>query len=305
MQSRPSSLYGVVFKVASVLVFTAMNVLIKELGPTYPTGEVVAFRSIFALVPLVPFLAWQGQLRSALRTDRPLGHVLRGGVGVVAMYLNFAGIARLPLADATAIFYAAPIFTVVLAAVILRETVRVYRWSAVAIGFGGVILTLLPHLGEGGTGDAQQAVGAMLSLSAAIVAAFAMIQVRRLTETEPTGSIVLYFSLVSAVIGLATLPLGWLMPSPREFVILVAIGGLGGIAQICLTQSYRLGDASLIAPFEYASILFAIFLGYVVFDEVPVPLVLTGAAIVIAAGVFVVLRERALGLRRLEEAEVT
>jgi drug/metabolite transporter (DMT)-like permease len=305
MPARHSPLTGVAFKVASVLVFTLMNALIKEIGPRYPTGEVVAFRSVFALIPLVPFLAWQGALRSALKTSRPLGHVLRGGVGVVAMYLNFAGIARLPLADATAIFYAAPIFTVVLAALILRERVRIYRWSAVAVGFLGVVLTLLPHLGEGGTNDAQQALGAALSLTAAIVAAFAMIQVRRLTETEPTGSIVLYFTLVSAGIGLATLPFGWLMPTSRELVILVAIGILGGIAQICLTQSYRLGDASLIAPFEYASILFALLIGYLAFGEVPVPLVLAGAAIVVAAGIFVVLRERRLGLRRHEEPEVT
>jgi drug/metabolite transporter (DMT)-like permease len=305
MPTRHSSLTGVAFKVASVLVFTMMNALIKEVGPTYPTGEVVAFRSIFALIPLVPFLAWQGALGSALKTARPLGHVLRGGVGVIAMYLNFAAIARLPLADATAIFYAAPIFTVVLAALILHERVRIYRWSAVAVGFVGVILTLLPHLGEGATNDAQQALGAVLSLTAAIVAAFAMIQVRRLTETEPTGSIVLYFTLVSAAIGLATLPFGWLIPTPRELAMLVSIGILGGIAQICLTQSYRLGDASLIAPFEYASILFALLIGYLAFGEVPVPLVLLGAAIVVAAGIFVVLRESKLGLRQHEEPEVT
>src|SRR3954454_9591354 len=141
MSPRPTSFHGILYKVASVLVFTVMNALIKELGPGYPTGEVVSFRSIFALIPLVPFLAFQGALRHALKTDRPLGHVLRGGIGVVAMYLNFAGIARLPLADATAIFYAAPIFTVVLAALILKERVRIYRWSAVILGFAGVLLT--------------------------------------------------------------------------------------------------------------------------------------------------------------------
>src|SRR5262245_55711758 len=130
MPSRPSSLYGIAFKVASVLVFTLMNALIKEIGTAYPTGEVVAFRSIFALIPLVAFLGYQGELRHALKTERPYGHILRGGVGVIAMYLNFAGIARLPLADATAIFYAAPIFTVVLAALILKERVRIYRWTA-------------------------------------------------------------------------------------------------------------------------------------------------------------------------------
>lgn len=296
-------LAGIAFKVVSVLLFSTMAALIKLIGPAYPTGEVVAFRSVFALVPLLVFLAWQGELRGALRTERPIGHVLRGGVGVIAMYLSFAGIARLPLADATAIYYAAPIFTVVLAVVLLKERVRAYRWSAVVLGFLGVVLTLIPHLGEDAPDGAQQTLGAMLTLGAAIVAAFAMIQVRRLTETEATGSIVLYFTLVSAAIGLMTLPLGWVLPTPREFAILTAIGVLGGIAQICLTRSYRLGDASLIAPFEYASMLFALALGYAAFGEVPEPLVLLGAGIVMAAGLFVILRERALGLARVEAAE--
>jgi drug/metabolite transporter (DMT)-like permease len=296
---------GIAFKVAAAFVFTMMGALIKAVGQSVPTGEVMTFRSVFALLPLVAFLWWRGALRSAFRTKRPLGHVLRGGVGVASMYLNFAGIARLPLADATAIFYAAPIFTVVLAAIVLKERVRVYRWSAVAIGFGGVVLTLLPHLGHGATGGPDQAVGAALSLGAALAAAFAMIQVRRLTETETTGSIVLYFSLVSALFGAMTLPFGSAMPDGRLFLMLASIGVLGGIAQIFLTQSYRLGDASLIAPFEYCSMMFALAIGYLVFGEVPAPAVLAGAIIVVASGIFVILRERRLGLRRPDEAEVS
>ena len=296
---------GVGFKIASALIFTVMGALIKEVGATYPTGQVVAFRSLFALIPLVIFLRWQGDLHSALKTDRLSGHILRGGIGVIAMFLNFAGIARLPLADATAIFYAAPIFTVALAALLLKEKVRLYRWTAVAIGFFGVVLTLLPHLGEGAAGQDTQTLGAMFALAAAAVSGFAMIQVRRLTETEPTGSIVLYFSLTSAFFGFLTLPFGWVWPTQAEYLILIGIGILGGMAQICMTQSFRLGDASLIAPFEYASILFALLIGYLAFGEVPVPLVLAGAAIVVGAGVFVVLRERKLGLRQHEEPEVT
>jgi drug/metabolite transporter (DMT)-like permease len=296
--SRHHPFAGIAFKVVSALVFTVMGALIKLVGQTFPTGEIVAFRSLFALVPLIAFLWWQNELRSALRTTRAGGHFVRAGIGALAMFLNFAGIARLPLADATAIFYAAPIFTVVLAALILKETVRIYRWSAVAVGFAGVLLTLMPHLGEAGAGGDEQTLGAIFSLLAAVVAAFAMIQVRRLTETEATGSIVLYFSLFSTLFGLLTLPFGWTWPSLREAVILVAIGIVGGIAQICLTQSYRLGDASLIAPFEYASMLFALVLGYLLFGDLPSPVVLVGAAIIMAAGIFVIMRERTLGLRR-------
>jgi drug/metabolite transporter (DMT)-like permease len=305
MPARPSSLVGILCKVASVLVFTVMGALIKSVGPGIPTGEVVAFRSFFALIPLVAFLAWRGELRTAFRTERPLGHVMRGGIGVIAMYLNFAGIARLPLADATAIFYAAPIFTVVLAVLVLKEAVHAFRWTAVGVGFIGVMLTLLPHLGEGAPQGGDQLLGALASLAAAIVAAFAMIQVRRLTETERTGSIVLYFSLLSGLFGLLTLAFGWVVPTAEEFWALVAIGVLGGIAQIFLTQSYRLGDASLIAPFEYTSMLFALAIGYLAFGEVPVPLVWAGAAIIVGAGLAVVLRERALGLRRSDDVDVT
>jgi drug/metabolite transporter (DMT)-like permease len=171
------------------------------------------------------------------------------------------------------------------------------------VGFCGVILTLLPHVGEGPR-EGQDMAGALFSLTAAMVAAFAMIQVRRLTETEKTGSIVLYFSIVSAGFGLLTLPFGWAMPDSIELAIMTAIGVLGGIAQICLTQSYRLGDASLIAPFEYSSMLFALAIGYFVFGDVPVPVVLAGATITMAAGIFVILRERALGLTRIEDPEV-
>ena len=303
MPSSASPLAGIAFKVISTLVFTVMGLCIKLVGQQFPTGEVVFFRSAFALLPLAIYLAVLGDLPGAFRTKRLSGHLVRGSVGVAAMSLNFAGIALLPLADATAIFYATPIFVVVYAAILLKERVRAYRWSAVIIGFCGVLLTLYPHVGQGGAGSGQ-ALGAMLTLGAAVIAAMAMIQVRRLTDTESTGSIVLYFTLSSTVFGLFSLPLGpligmpWVWPTGMELLILVTIGVLGGIAQIFLTQSYRLGDASLIAPFEYSSMLFALTLGYLVFGDVPQPLVLLGAAIVIGAGIFVILRERALGLKR-------
>lgn len=303
MPSPTTPLIGIALKITSALVFTVMGMLIKLVGDRFPTGEIVFFRSAFALIPLTIYLAWRHDLPGAFRTQRVSGHLLRSSIGVVAMSLNFAGIALLPLADATAIFYAAPIFVVVFAAVLLKERVRAYRWSAVIVGFCGVLLTLAPHLGHDAFGS-RTSVGALTTLAAAMCAAVAMIQVRRLTETESTGSIVLYFTLFSSLFGFSSLFLGpvigmpWVMPSWVDLLILTGIGILGGVAQILLTQSYRFGDASLIAPFEYSSMLFAIALGYLVFGDVPARLVLIGAVVIIGAGLFVIYRERQLGLKR-------
>ncbi|MFN8830015.1 MAG: DMT family transporter [Labrys sp. (in: a-proteobacteria)] len=303
MPSATSPLVGISLKITSALVFTVMGLLIKLVGERFPTGEIVFFRSAFALIPLSIYLAWRHDLRRAFRTSRLSGHLLRSSIGVLAMSLNFAGIALLPLADATAIFYAAPIFVVVFAAILLKERVRAYRWSAVIVGFIGVLLTLTPHL-SGEAFGSRTSIGALTTLAAATFAAVAMIQVRRLTETESTGSIVLYFTLFSTLFGFLSLFVGpligmpWALPSALDLLILCGIGILGGIAQILLTQSYRFGDASLIAPFEYSSMLFALGLGYFVFGDVPAPLVIVGAVIIIGAGLFVIYRERQLGLVR-------
>src|SRR5829696_8639649 len=144
--------------------------------------------------------------------------------------------------DAVAIGYASPLMVVVLAALILHEKVRAYRWSAVAIGFVGVLIMLMPHLSGGALAAGLAggpAVGAMFALLGAVCSAGATIQVRRLLATERTGAIVLYFSLMTTVLGLATIVLGWRVPTAGEFALLVVIGILGGIGQILLTQSYR------------------------------------------------------------------
>src|SRR5246500_1586890 len=131
---------GIALKVASVLLFAVMSSLIRGFGDTVPVGQVVFFRSAFAIVPVVIIYAARGELMAALRTEHPLGHLARGVISVFAMFLSFAALARLPLVDATAISFAAPLITVALAALILKERVRAYRWSAVVIGFVGVLV---------------------------------------------------------------------------------------------------------------------------------------------------------------------
>jgi drug/metabolite transporter (DMT)-like permease len=300
-------LLGIVLKVLSALAFTIMAALIKTLGTGYPTGQLVFFRSAFALVPLLAWIAWQGHLVDAVRTSNLRGHVLRSLIGVTGMFAGFIALSYLPLTDAVAIGYAAPLIVVVLAAVILKETVRAYRWSAVAVGFAGVMVMLWPHLGGGAPAGGLAGgtlVGAAFGLLGAACAAGATIQVRRLTATEKTGAIVFYFTVLSSALGLATIALGWRMPSPHDLGLFLLIGILGGIGQILLTQSYRYGDASLVAPFEYTTMIWALLIGWFAFGQWPQTVVLAGAAIVAGAGLFVIYREHRLGLERAKEVEM-
>ena len=293
-------------KLASALLFAVMSALVRQLGDVAPVGQMVFFRSAFAILPVVVIYALRGELASAVRTGRPLGQLGRGMLSVCGMFTNFSALTRLPLADATAISFASPLITVALAAVVLKERVRIYRWSAVVIGFIGVIVMLVPHFDVGhaaAIGTTTAAVGSALALASAVCNAGTVIQTRRLTQSETTSSIVFYFSLVCATAGALTLPFAWHSPSGGELAMLVALGVLGGLAHILLTESYRFAAASVVAPFDYSSMLWALLLGYWLFGELPETLVYLGAAIVAGAGLFVIWRERQLGLQRAREAE--
>src|SRR5262245_11566130 len=229
-------------KLISALLFAAMSALVRQLGDVAPVGQMVFFRSAFAILPVVIVYAIRGELATAVRTSRPLGQLGRGLLSVGGMFSNFSALTRLPLADATAISFASPLITVALAAIILKERVRIYRWSAVLIGFAGVIVMLIPHLDMGryaAIGGATAAAGSMFAIVSAFCNAGTVIQTRRLTQTETTSSIVFYFSLICAIAGALTLPFAWHSPTGREFVGLVALGILGGLAHIFLTESYR------------------------------------------------------------------
>ncbi|MEA2906688.1 MAG: hypothetical protein QOI12_4075 [Alphaproteobacteria bacterium] len=206
--------------------------------------------------------------------------------------------------DATAISFVSPLITVALSAVILKERVRIYRWTAVIVGFIGVLVMLAPRLDIGQSAAAATgAVGAALGLMGAFFSAGSTVQTRALTASETTSSIVLYFSLFCAIGGLLTWPFGWVTPTWPELTALVTIGIFGGLAHIFLTESYRHAPASLVAPFDYTSMLWALLLGFVVFGEVPSWLVFIGAGIIAGAGLFVIWRERQLGLQRIRAAE--
>lgn len=289
---------GIGYKILATGLFAAMSALIKHVGADYPVGQVVFARSLFALIPVFLLIHWTGGL-SALKTRRPGAHLVRSLAGFLAMVLSFGGLALLPLADATALGFLAPLLTTAFAALLLGEQVRVYRWSAVVIGFGGVLLMVQPQGAAGGPVVlGVLPLGVALALSAAVFTALAMVSIRRMVDTEPSIAIVFYFTLTCTVFAGLTLPFEHVVPPPRDAALLVAIGLLGGFAQVLLTASYRFAPASTLAPFDYTALLWALGIGYVAFGDVPKPLVLAGAAVVVGSGIFIILRERALGLER-------
>ena len=293
-------LRGIILKIISVLVFIVMASMIKATAAHVPPGEAVFFRSFFALPGIRVWLALQGELSTGFGTVNTMGHVWRGLVGTLAMGMGFAGLGLLPLPEVTAISYAAPLMVVVLAAMFLGEDVRAFRIACVALGLTGVLIVLSPRLtitSGAGVGHAE-ALGAMVVLCGALFAAMAQVFVRKLILTEKTTTIVFYFSVTSTVLSLITLPFGWVIPTGREVALLIGAGVLGGVGQIFLTASYREADASLVAPFEYASMLFALGIGYFVFGEVPTVTMLAGAALIVTAGILIIWRERKLGLER-------
>jgi drug/metabolite transporter (DMT)-like permease len=302
-EHRP--LLGISLKIIAVFAFMSMFTFVKLAG-NVPPGEIVFFRSFFALIPVLVWVFWRGHGLSAFRTSDPLGHIWRGVIGVTSMGLGFFGLTQLPLPEAVVIGYAMPLITVFMGAAILREQVRAFRWTAVLVGLIGVLIVSWPRLSvfsEPGAAGIKACWGALAVLGSAAFAAGAMIQVRRLISRESAITIVIYFTVISAALALVTIPFGWISLSGAQWIYLICAGMIGGIGQILLTSCYRYADVSTIAPFEYVSLLLSLGIGYVVFSDIPTTQTLFGAAIVVGAGLFIIWREHRLGLERRKAKE--
>jgi drug/metabolite transporter (DMT)-like permease len=304
---RGGPLYGITLKVVSVCFFVVMATLLKA-TQTIPAGELVFFRCFFAILPVAIWLLWRRQLGTAFHTRRPFGHILRALVGATSMGLGFFALTRLPLPEATAIGYAAPLLIVVFSAILLKERVYIFRWTAVVVGLIGVVIILWPRLTLFTSGQPlgdSEAVGAIAAFGGAVVTAFALMQVRNLTRTERTESIVLYFFISASLMSLLTIPFGWAMPTPEQAVLLIGAGFAGGLGQLLMTSSYRYADMSVIAPFEYVSLLLTLVIGFAVFGDVPDMTMIMGAIIIVLSGIAVILREHYLGLDRIKAREAS
>lgn len=277
-------------KLGQVLAFSCMYAAIKLAGAV-PIGEVVFFRGFFALVPLFIWTCFTVGPRAAIRTERPLVHVVRGAVGVAAMFTNFTALALLPLVTVTAFGFMQPIFAVVLAAIMLKERAGPWRWAAVLIGFAGVMLMIEPHGGMAGMLSLKLTQGVFYALAFTLLSAFIVVWIRQMSATERSEAIVFYFMSACAVAGLIVMafdyqPLAW-----NQIALLVSCGLFGGMGQVLMTYSYRYGEPSLLAPFDYTAMVWAMLLGWFVLGEHPEAMVLAGAAVVIASGLLIAWRE--------------
>ncbi|WP_425044745.1 DMT family transporter [Primorskyibacter sp. S87] len=298
-------LTAIALKLGALFLFTSMSGLVKALSDDIPPGELVFFRSFFAIPVIVVWLLWRGELNEGLRVKKPMGHFWRGVLGTTAMGLTFTGLGLLPLPEVTAIGYATPIFTVVLATVMLGEKIRLIRLGAVAIGLFGVLVMLWPRLGSGSSVGDMATIGALCVLAATVARSFVQIHIRQLVAVDHPAAVVFYFSLTASLLSALTAFWGWVVPTWEQALIMISMGFIGGVAQILVTSSYRFGQASMLAPYDYTTMLFAIVIGYVWFDELPTAIMLVGALLVIAGNVVVIWRERQLGLERAKARSAT
>jgi len=288
-------------KLGQTLLFSLMYAAIKLAGPA-PLGQVVFFRGFFALVPLFAWTWFTVGPRAAIRTKQPMLHVVRSTVGVSSMFLNFAALALLPLATVTAFSFMQPIFAVILAAVFLKEMVGPWRWSAVVVGFVGVLMMIEPHGGLSGLIALKLSRGVVYALLFSFLSAVVVVWIRQMSATERSEAIVFYFMSACAVVGLIVM--GFQHP---EFTLhntfwLVMCGLFGGTGQLLMTYCYRYGEPSLLAPFDYVAMVWAMLLGWFLLGEMSESLVLAGAGIVIVSGLFIAWREHRHRVERPREA---
>jgi drug/metabolite transporter (DMT)-like permease len=295
---------GLIFANCAVLTFTVMDAVIKSVAQTFPTGEIIFFRNLFGFIPLIAFAYWQhGGI--PLKTTRPWGHVLRGVFGVSSMFCFFLSYKLMPLSDAIALGLSGPIFITVLSVPVLGEHVGWRRWSAVIVGFIGVLVMTRP-------GSTLFDINALVPLAAAVLYAVAMLSIRKLGATEPSTTIVFHFTAFATLASLLTIPWGmvdpeqaWVLPpSWAAFGILIVIGTLGGVAQIVMTMAYQRVRAATAASFDYTALVYGFLLGAIFFHERPDIYLIIGGGIVVAAGIYIIHRETVVARQQHREPPI-
>jgi drug/metabolite transporter (DMT)-like permease len=271
----------------------AASLIKATAGSGIPVTEMVVFRSVVISLLMGLLLHRQGGVLAALRTRRPFGHALRTLFGFIAMTTSFVGYVRLPLATITALGFAMPLFLTLLSVPLLGERVGWRRGGAVLAGLLGVLVIIRPWRDLAADASAHMPMDAVAIVLAGVLCwALTMITIRKLgTGGERNTTIVLWYSLGSLLLSLAlSLPV-WVMPGPRDAALLVAAGVVSAAGQLFMTEAYRGGETTLVAPFEYAAIIHATLFGAVLWGEYPDAWSFAGIAILIAAGLYIWRRE--------------
>lgn len=281
------AVFGIVLKLVSVLCLAAMVACVKALGSAIPAGQVVFFRGVISII-VIAVVAWRTLGLQVLKTRNWRAHAARSVFGAVSMFCWFISLTLIPLAEMMAISFTVPLFLTVLAMLFLKEMIHAYRWTALAVGFAGVMLIVGPEL----VSAQGSALGVAVALAAAVLAAIALMFLRRMSGKEAALTITFYFFVTSTAMALATLALGpWPMPSGTQWLLLALVGIFGVLGQLTMTFTYRYAEASLVAPLDYVNMLFAIAIGYYFFGEVPHLSTWIGAPLVIVAGGIILWRE--------------
>ena len=266
----------------SVCAFSLMDLVVKW-SNEYPLGEVLFFRGFVGAI-IYFFIIPKNRIKNFYLTKRAGLHFLRCLFGIIALLSIFTALRNLPLATVVSISFAAPIFTTLLSIFFLSEKVGIYRWLAVLIGFVGIIIIAQPGLNSL---NLYYVYPLIFCLGMAYVA----ISIRQLSKTEPVWLISLYFSITITIVSLFTIPFGWILPSLNDFLILSLLGIFGGLANLWLSQSYKYSEVTLVTPLKYLTLVFAIFFGFIIWDEIPSVKTLFGALLVIISSLIIFRRE--------------
>ncbi len=277
---------GVLYMVGSVICFSIMDICVKWLD-YYPVGQVLFFRFFIGFIPIF-FIIPKNKLLNFYKTSRPGLHAFRAIAGALAIIALFVGLRELPLADVVSLTFGGPIFVTVGSIFFLSERVGIKRWSAVFLGFIGMLLIVQPAF-------IDLNYYYITPIIFCVFFACVAISVRSLSKTEANYTIAFYFTLLCTILGLCSLFfVEWKFPSLTDFLIFFIMGMCGSIANLLLTQSYRLAEASLVTPIKYLSLVFAIIFGFLIWSEIPKILTIVGSLLVIASSLIIFIRESQL-----------
>jgi drug/metabolite transporter (DMT)-like permease len=279
---------------AAAATLTVMDAGVKWLTDHYPVPQIGFMRYAIGILVALGFALRLGGL-ATLRTSRPGGHALRSVFNLGTMLTFYYALDLLPLADSIAIGYAAPLIMTALSVPLLGERVGVRRWSAVMVGFVGVVVILRPSA-------AGISPGALFALAAALLYALTLVTSRQLSATESSHTILFYYSLFVVVALAGVMPFVWVTPRLEDLWLIFFVGVAGSFGQFFLNQAFRYGEVSLLAPLDYSGLVWAALLGFLLWGDIPGTFVWVGAAIIVTAGIYIVRREAMLR-RRIKSGE--
>jgi len=268
-----------------------MDICIKWLN-YYPIGEVFFARFFIGLFPIF-FSIPKKEIFTFYKTKRPGLHTFRAITGSLAIIALFFGLRELPLADVISLTFGGPIFVTIASILFLSEKVGIKRWAAVILGFAGMLLIVQPAFIELNYYYFSPIIFCIFFACVAV-------SVRSLSKTEPIYRIAIYFTILNCLLGLATLPYGWVMPSKVDIIIFIIMGVCGSVGNLLLTQSYRISEASLVTPIKYLSLVFAIIFGFLIWSEIPKLLTILGSALVVISSFIIFIRESQLKKQIIE-----